>query len=76
MNVSGNRLVYTEKGWKSILAGLFALAFGAACFWMATLRPGEGNGWVPYVVGAFFAGIGLFTVFGRAKIVFDANART
>jgi hypothetical protein len=49
MRGAQDRLVYTEKGWKSILTGLLLVAFGAACFWLARLRPGEENGWVPYV---------------------------
>ena len=69
-------LVYTDKGWKSILGGLFLLAFGILCFWLARLRPGEENGWVPWVVGALFSGVGVFTVFGRAKTVFDGATRT
>ena len=73
---SDGRLVYTDKGWKSVLAGLFVLAFGVLCFWFARLRPGEENGWVPWVVGTFFSAVGLFTLFGRAKTVFDGRTRT
>lgn len=76
MTAAQDRLVYTEKGWKSTLAGLLLLAFGAACFWLARLRPGEENGWVPYVVGAMFSAVGLFSAFGRAKTVFDGESRT
>ncbi len=70
------RLVYAEKGWKSGLAGLLLTAFGVLCFWLAMQRPGEENGWVPWVVGAMFSAVGLFTLFGRAKTVFDGRSRT
>jgi len=69
-------LVYTEKGVKSVLAGLLVLGFGALCFWLASLRPGEENGWVPWVVGGLFSAVGLFSVFGRARTVFDGRDRT
>lgn len=75
-NGDSARLVFTDKGWKSALGGLLLLGFGLLCFRVARLRPGEENGWVPWVVGAFFASVGLFTVFGRTRTVFDGATRT
>lgn len=34
---SGGRLGYTDKGRKSVLAGLFVLGFGVLCFRLARL---------------------------------------
>jgi len=69
-------LVFTQKGIGSYIAGALALLFGAGVFWLAMLRPGEANSWVPWVVGAMFASLGLFTLLSRTRVIFDPVSAT
>lgn len=70
-----SRLVFASKAIVSCITGSLALLFGLGCFYAATLRPGEPNGWVPWVVGAMFTGLGLFTLLSRTRVVFDITTR-
>jgi hypothetical protein len=64
-------LVFRDKSIWSVFAGLLLVCFGCACFWLASMRPGEKNAWVPWIVGALFSGVGAFSVLAHTKTTFD-----
>ena len=68
-------LKFDIKGAWIYFGGVGALAFGCLALWLGTSRPGEKNGWVPWVVGMFFTSLGLFTLLTCSRVVFDTVSR-
>ncbi|GAB4364737.1 MAG: hypothetical protein Kow0060_21910 [Methylohalobius crimeensis] len=68
-------LKFDTKGAWTYFGGIGALVFGCLTLWLVVYRPGEENGWVPWVVGTFFTGLGLFTLMSRSRVVFDPVSR-
>lgn len=68
-------LKFETRGAWTYAGGMGALSLGLVALWLGAYRPGQENGWVPWVVGAFFTGLGMFTLLGRSRVVFDPVSR-
>lgn len=71
----GAPLVFTTRGAWVYAGGAVGLLLGGGACWLALARPGGENAWVPWVVGVFFSGLGLFTLLSRSRVVFDPASR-